>query len=86
MCIRDRFYVPDPDKPEMPFAMMDFHVNLFNPSILSTLRDLARQTHWHLILVDGEGAEAGLFEFSNVYGLEAALDQAVVACLSLIHI
>jgi hypothetical protein len=64
----------------MPFVMQDFHVNLFSPTVLSTLRELDRQTHWHLILVDGEGAEKGLFEFSNVYGLGAALDQYVIAC------
>jgi hypothetical protein len=79
------FHVANPDEPKTPFAMMDFHVNLFSPSIVSTLRDLDRQTHWHLILVDGEGAEVGLFEFSNDYGLGAALDQYVVACTGMSH-
>ena len=46
------FYLPNPDEPTMPFVMLDYHVNIFSPSILSTLRHLDRQTHWHLILVD----------------------------------
>ena len=73
------FCVPNPDEPNTPFAMTDFHVNLVSPSVVSTLRELARQTHWHLILVDCEGAEVGLFEFSNDYGLGVALDQYLVA-------
>ena len=38
-----------------------------------------------MILVDGEGTEVGLFEFSNDYGLGAALDQYLVACTGMEH-
>lgn len=68
------FYIPNPANPDDPFFSYDHHLNPFNPGMVATLRDLARQSHWHLILV-GAGREVhGVLEFGNVYGLGDALD------------
>jgi hypothetical protein len=79
------FHVPTPGKPGTPFAMLDYHVDLFNPSMLATWRDLARQTHWHLVLVDGKGTVLNLLEFPNVYALGDALDRAVDIASEMSH-
>jgi hypothetical protein len=79
------FYFPTPSQPQTPFMMLDYHVNPFDPAALSMWRDLARQTHWHLLLADGEGEVYGLFEFGNVYGLGEALDQVGKVCDGMAH-
>ena len=79
------FYIPTPSKTHTPFVMLDYHVDPFNPSMLGTWRDLARQTHWHLVLVDAKGMVLDLLEFPNVYGLGEALDQVVQVCAGMDH-
>ena len=79
------FYVPDPKNQSSVFAMIDNHINPFDPAMIAPCRDLARQSHWHLILVDSEANVVDLFESDNVYGLGEALDQVVQACASLPH-
>jgi hypothetical protein len=79
------FYIPTPGKPHTPFMMLDYHVNPFDPSMVAMWRDLARQTHWHVILVDGEGTVFNLLEFSNVYGLGHSLDQVLAVCEGMDH-
>ena len=68
------FYVPQPGSPDDPYFAHDCHLNPFNPEMMATWRDLARQTHWHLILVDSEREVQNVLEFENVYGLGEALD------------
>lgn len=67
------FYVPQPGSPDDPYFAHDYHLNLSDPGVLATWRDLARQTHWHLILVDSEREVQDVLEFENVYGLGQAL-------------
>jgi len=43
-------------------------------------RDLARQSHWHLVLVGANDELVDLFEFENSYGLGATLDQVEAVC------
>ena len=67
------FYVPNAASPDDPYFAHDYHLNPFNPGMMATWRDLARQSHWHLILVDSEREVQGVLEFENVYGLGEAL-------------
>jgi len=67
------FYVPNAANPDDPFFAHDYHLNLFNPGMMATWRDLARQSHWHLILVDADREVQDVLEFENVYGLDEAL-------------
>ena len=68
------FYVPNVASPDDPYFSHDHHLNPFNLGLMATWRDLARQSHWHLILVDSEREVQGVLEFGNVYGLGEALD------------
>jgi hypothetical protein len=68
------FYVPNLATPEDPHFAHDLHLDPFNPGLMTTWRDLARQSHWHLILVDANREVQDILEFGNVYGLGEALD------------
>ena len=67
------FYVPKAAGPDDPYFAHDYHLNPFDPGMMTTWRDLARQSHWHLILVDADRGVQGVLEFENVYGLGEAL-------------
>ena len=59
---------------------MDAHVNAYDTEHMQMWRQLANQSHWHLVLV-GEGDKVvDLFEFKNTFGLDSTLDQVEAAC------
>ncbi len=74
------FYVRNRAEPDNPFFAHDLHLNPFDAGVIATWRDLARQSHWHLLLVDGEKQVVGFLEFANVYGLGEALAAMAEAC------
>jgi hypothetical protein len=67
------FYVPNAADPADPCFAYDYHLNPFDPAMMAMWRDVARQSHWHLILVDADREVQGVLEFKNVYGLDEAL-------------
>jgi hypothetical protein len=69
------FYVPNPMRPGAVYIALDAHVNPFNPQHLVTWRDLARQSHWHLILVGANDKLVDLFEFKNTFDVGQTLDR-----------
>ena len=73
------FYVPQAGSPDDPYFSNDYHLNPFDTGMMATWRDLARQSHWHLILLDADRKVQGVLEFENVYGLGEALDQMTQA-------
>lgn len=74
------FYVPDPNRPGTPFSSIDAHVNPYDPQHMIFWRNLARQSHWHLILVGEDDTLVDLFEFENTFGLSQVLDQVDATC------
>lgn len=74
------FWVPNPQNPAEPVVALDCHVNPLDPKSVQPWRDLARQSHWHLFLIDANQEQQGFFEFENVYGLGETLDQVQTAC------
>jgi hypothetical protein len=68
------FYVPNPLEPHKMFAGYDCHVNPFDEDHLSIWRRLARQTHWHFVLVGEDGQLVNFYEFKNTYNLEETLN------------
>lgn len=74
------FWVPNPDNPSIPVTAIDCHINPLNPASVQPWRDLSRQSHWHLILVDADLQQHGFFEFENVYNLADTLDRVIRAC------
>jgi hypothetical protein len=79
------FYVPDPKRPGIEFSAIDVHVNPFDPRHMVFWRDLARQSHWHLILVGEDDKLVDLFEFPNTFGLSQVLDQVDATCNGMPH-
>ena len=73
------FYVPQAGRPDDPYFAHDSHLNPFDAGMMATWRDLARQSHWHLILIDADREVQGVLEFDNVYGLGEALAQMTQA-------
>jgi hypothetical protein len=67
------FYVPRAGHPLDPYFAHDYHLNPFDVGVMATWRDLARQSHWHVILIDAERQVQDVLEFENVYGLGNAL-------------
>jgi len=74
------FFIPDPNNPDQPFMSIDCYVDPFNPAHLLIWGDLARQTHWHLILVGDGNQVVGFYEFNNLYNLEIRLSEMVSDC------
>ena len=62
-------------QPGAVYFSVDAHINPFNPLHLIPWRDLARQSHWHLILVDANDKLVDLFEFPNTFDIGQTLDQ-----------
>jgi hypothetical protein len=60
---------------------VDAHLNPFNSQHLITWRDLARQSHWHFVLV-GENDRL-VVEFRNTFNVGQTLDQIESLSLSM---
>ena len=63
-----------------PFALYEQLLNPAHTGVLRRLRQLARQTHLHLVLI-GPGQELlDVYEFENVFGLDKLIPISVSAC------
>jgi hypothetical protein len=63
-----------------PFALYELILNPTHTGVLEMLRQLAKQTHLHLILV-GPGQELlDVYEFDNTFGLEKLIAISGSAC------
>jgi hypothetical protein len=74
------FYVPDPTRPGSVYLAIDAHLNPFDADHVMVWRDLARQSHWHLVLVGVDDELVDLFEFENIFNLGQTLDQVETVC------
>lgn len=74
------FFIPDPEYKSKPFAMYDIHLNPLKQEFLIPFYDLARQSHWHLFLLNKNNVQVGFFEFKNNFRLYEALQNAEEAC------
>ncbi len=67
------FYVTDPRQEGAVLLAIDAHVNPHEPQHMDAWRELARQSHWHLILVGENDKLVHSFEFENDFGLDQTL-------------
>lgn len=74
------FYVVDPRSAGSPFVMYDYHLNIYDPASLSPWHDLARQSHWHVLVLNAEGKQVECFEFENNFGLASTLQRMQEVC------
>ena len=72
------YEIPGSD-PNDPFALFEQTLNPFDDLMLRPFYDLARQSYWHVFLVDGQGREVNWFEFDNNFRVREALDNLVEA-------
>lgn len=68
------------ESPKNPVLLVDAYANPFNAQHMTTWRDLSRQSHWHLFLVDSRAEQAGFFEFTNTFDLDRTLDTINNVC------
>jgi len=77
------FYVPDPNNSSEPFVAVEAFVNPLDPEFMQKWRDIARQSHWHLVLVGKQNEVVDFFEFENTFDLGETLDQVEHVCESM---
>jgi hypothetical protein len=75
------FFVPDPVRTGEAIVMLDYHVNPLDPEMLSPWHDLARQSYWHVLLINGNAEQVGLFEIRNIFELGNTLKAVSQACM-----
>ena len=74
------FWVQDPSNPAESFAAWDCYLDPKNDDHMRMWRQLAAQTHWHLLLVGPTNLQENFFEIPNNFGLSKALDFLEEAC------
>jgi hypothetical protein len=63
-----------------PFALYEHILNPAHEGVLKGLRQIARQTHLHLVLIGPGRALLGVYEFENVFGLDKLIPVVENAC------
>jgi len=74
------FWIPSPFNARVPLATYDLYVNLGNEKILGMWRELAFQTHWHLLLLDRKNEQRGFWEFRNTFRISNFLGEMEDFC------
>jgi hypothetical protein len=63
-----------------PFALYEQILNPAHPGVLEMLRQVAGQTHLHLLLIGPGQALLGVYEFESTFGLEKLISVSESAC------
>ena len=63
------FHIPNSATPDDPYFAFVNYANPFDSEQMATLWNLANQSHWHLIVVDGDQRVRAVEEYGNVFGL-----------------
>jgi hypothetical protein len=74
------FWVPSPFNPLVPLVIYDIYLNLRSETHLGWWRELAFQTHWHLVLLDRKNEQRNFFEFVNTFRIDVFLDEMQRYC------
>lgn len=74
------FIIPKPEQSGEAFAVHEAYANPFETQHAVLWRDLSRQSHWHLFLIDANAEQIQFFEFENCYSLDKTLAQVEQAC------
>lgn len=68
------YYFLDPFNSKPYFTIYENFVNFTEPIHLKTYWNLARQTHWHLVLLNESGDIIDIVEYTNVFDLNTFLN------------
>ena len=74
------FWIPSPFNERVPLATYDLYVNLRNEKLLGMWRELAFQTHLHMLLLDRKNELRNFFEFSNTFRIHNFLEEMEDYC------
>lgn len=74
------YWIPSPADPNEAVAAYDVYLNPHSDVMVTTWRELAAQSHWHLFLVGAGGEQRDFFEFENTFNLDETLDFVLEAC------
>lgn len=74
------FWVPSPFNQRVPLVIYDLYVNLRSDTQLGWWRELAFQTHWHMLLLDRKNEQRDFFEFANTFRIQEFLEEMQEYC------
>jgi hypothetical protein len=74
------FWIPSPFNERAPLAIYDLYVNLRNEKMFGMWRELAFQTHWHMLLLDRKNEQRDFFEFRNTFRIHNFLKEMEDYC------
>lgn len=74
------FWIPSPFNEHVPLVIYDLYVNLRNEKLLGMWRELAFQTHWHMLLLNRKNEQRGFFEFRNTFRIHDFLTEMEDYC------
>jgi len=77
------FWIPVPLVEQVPLALYDFYINLYQEASLAPLRELANQTHWHLFIVDQHSQQRRFIEFRNTFRLNEIIETMQKGCANI---
>ena len=72
------FRISNLDAPE-PTLTYEMTINPYDPPMFAEFWDLARQTHWHVFVLNKDDEEVRWFEIENHYGLDKSLQSLIEA-------
>jgi hypothetical protein len=74
------FWIPSPFNERVPLATYDLYVNLRNEKMLGMWRELAFQTHWHMLVLDRKNEQRNFLEFRNTFRIHHFLNEMEEYC------
>ena len=74
------FWIQNPKKPDDYVVAYDMYVNPTDEVQVQLWRDLAAQTHWHVVLVGPKREQEDFFEIENCYGLDEFVQAVRQGC------
>ncbi len=74
------FWIPSPFNERVPIATYDLYVNLRDEKILGMWRELAFQTHWHVLVLDRKNEQRNFLEFTNTFRISDFLKEMEEYC------
>lgn len=73
-------WIPSPFNQRVPLAIYDLYLNPRSEAHLALWRELAFQTHWHLLLLDRKNEQRDFFEFANTFRVHEFLNEMLQYC------
>jgi len=77
------FYVPNPASRDEPFVAIDCHVDPMQDAHMRLWKELATQSHLHVVFLDNQLEVVEVKEFPNIFKVAETLEIVVAECQGL---